>query len=1350
MNSYALLRTNVGLTTNVKIMVGSNYELYLDSIVSSPELSLTRYKKFRFDKDRFFDNALSVFFRNTPTDVSFKIRYDDDSDKMSNDFANQYDDIYQYGARNISANKYYSEEFEYFAPLFIDKKNVPTNFMIFRVDGPGLINLTKDNFISEIVNKMKFVKNYDLTLKTEIGQWINKNFKSNNNFSNSSLFVNFRKSNFSFRKGIDIRRGGYVERGFLLDDFLETEQTFMDMEKSILDGYKNDGVVFPNILNFSFLFDDTPATPTRLRKWSLNRYLGFYFDELTLIHNVSPCVLPKLRQDVIIESQNILSSPSSSSPFLENWQSSNFPYIEIDGRYYRVEEYDDKSKKIIQKIRTNRNSSEEKEGTVSLRKYKIISDIDLKGKTFSQINNNLIKIDNNNFISYQNGATFSISSYNTADLWLIKTGDRYHRVLEEDGKFKLFTDYGFKQSSDRFESFIDNGNPLYKETISLITKKDLPPVEFGIYKCKFTDIKDFDTEIVDTEFSKFQYEKFKELSNTDEPKMYFKNLESNVIPKENVQFKLQNRVVDIPVSSEYTANSETFRIKGDELNELWRKNSIRFKWGFSGSLSVNDYPYLLNNAFISENYNRCPNTKDTTLVRSNRNLDYFYSVNSSSADYTFHSLHIEGYTQSGLDRTFNFELDKYLGMSYSEDYFEKFFSKNVKFNNGKVVKQSRKYSIFQEGSNNIPNYTLFQGIKFKLQEVDSINILSNQIQKVNFKNSNNFYNWKFSILMSENKHIVVNTNSLNNDAAVIRTDNMLRWRIIDNWKQDKNYATNSLVKFNEILYTNPTSSSIPDLNVNPANSDEWNLYSEPTIFYSPIFIGFTNSNNLSQSFPEFPPLVYNSNEYYYSDGVSPWDFWDSTKFYSVDDIVTYNDENWKSLINSNNFVPSDKSGFVQNLTFINAWERTETKTRWEKVQLWKNNFEYSNNSSWNGNLFSRGNYVLHNGIVYGSTVSTLYGVEPNRESNWKRVYSLIPDTNFVYGNTILQNNIVEMNGMYYQCVSNQTNQPTGVIPNYSLDNGIMVIINEKFKNVLVNIYINDNTYNDVIESSPTIWDILESNISNTNRDDLYQTQFSKLSAVNFMSYLNDLSNKFGFSDNIKYVILGKDSKIKMYDFSDLKNISNIPYLLNCEQPDEFLVKILSNKLTAKSLRNSQIKINSLLKDSNIKNLSQLNWYNDIHLASEITKLNLPLKIIPNYSGIKNENFYKLYRYSGFYSPILKNVDLFQSPDFETTYPNYKFDTNLTDFGIIKQRIVSKVNRFSNLLKLKDSQSLKSIYPMVDEFGYHLVDFFIFKSTWDYGYHFECEEFTPQVFDNDLNIEEIREDDATRNLNKKLL
>ena len=74
----------------------------------------------------------------------------------------------------------------------------------------------------------------------------------------------------------------------------------------------------------------------------------------------------------------------------------------------------------------------------------------------------------------------------------------------------------------------------------------------------------------------------------------------------------------------------------------------------------------------------------------------------------------------------------------------------------------------------------------------------------------------------------------------------------------------------------------------------------------------------------------------------------------------------------------------------------------------------------------------------------------------------------------------------------------------------------------------------------------------------------------------------------------------------------------------------------------------------------------------------------------------------------------ESSFYRPIYGNYKFDTNLTNFGLMRERRVRKIGRSGSVLKLNKN----SIYPMLDEFGYTFMDFFIFRSTWDMKYHFE--------------------------------
>ena len=221
MKSFALLRTNVGLTTNIKIMVDSKYSLSLDSIESKEELSATKYKKVPFIKDNYYDELITYFFGNLPTETAFYIKYDNDIDTMSNNYANQYDELYQYGARNIINNKNYEEEFEYFAPLYISPGNMPKKFIVFRVDGPGIEKINKSNIRNQIFKKFKAVKMFDLSKYTNFGEWLDINFSNNSFFPLTPLELSFENLEFTKWNGIDYETGGYTSKSNFLHTYYE-------------------------------------------------------------------------------------------------------------------------------------------------------------------------------------------------------------------------------------------------------------------------------------------------------------------------------------------------------------------------------------------------------------------------------------------------------------------------------------------------------------------------------------------------------------------------------------------------------------------------------------------------------------------------------------------------------------------------------------------------------------------------------------------------------------------------------------------------------------------------------------------------------------------------------------------------------------------------------------------------------------------------------------------------------------------------------------------------------------------------------------------------------------------------
>jgi len=111
----------------------------------------------------------------------------------------------------------------------------------------------------------------------------------------------------------------------------------------------------------------------------------------------------------------------------------------------------------------------------------------------------------------------------------------------------------------------------------------------------------------------------------------------------------------------------------------------------------------------------------------------------------------------------------------------------------------------------------------------------------------------------------------------------------------------------------------------------------------------------------------------------------------------------------------------------------------------------------------------------------------------------------------------------------------------------------------------------------------------------------------------------------------------------------------------------------------------------------------------------------------------IYRFSGYYMPVFYDIQLFSKNTFTASVGNYIFDVDLSEFGIMKERKIRKINKEGSVLKLKNDKEQKSIYPMLDEFGYTTTDFFIFSSSWEFEYYVSTSINTPsQVINPTVN------------------
>lgn len=1272
----------------MKVVVDSKYGLSLESINSAPELGNTKYKKFDFNKDNYYDELIPFFYDGLPSEIAFRIKYDDDADSMSTNFADQFDETYQYGARNIENNKNYLEEFEYFAPLYIYKNKLPKNFVIFRVDGPGMSTVNRNNFKDQIVSKLKSVKVFDLTKTSFLGEWLDTNVNGNEFFPDAPLEINFQRLEFSRWNGIDYRTGGYISKSLFMDDVFEKEMEVFELERLIFDGYKKNSVVFPNILNLSFLFDDTPADANTLRKWSINRYYGFYVDEMDHVSSISPFMPAEVKAGAVILKDNIIDL-GGQDPFVGGWSESRPFYVEYDSEYYKVEQFTVKTTPSVKSVSGNVSNTGvasdgmmNKDGKVKasqvkltdvnnpltptyntdqktdtyVKKWRIIAPLNLEGKQ-AHLNMNSGYIDETKSLVDYNGTAFEIEDFDRSDVWLISVDGMYHNLVRgESGNIEVNSDYTFEFGKDFYRYYVNNKDPKYTKTVFFNVDENNAPKKFDIYRLKFSDIKDFDTRIVDTETSKFEYEKENELTNTYESKLYLNNLNSDTVPKQVDDFYLNDKVVRIPVSSEYTANNETFKINGGQLSPIWRKNPVYCRWAFEGSLSANDYPYTLNNSSTFEQHNRTANTFELWPKRIERNLDYFYTINSSSNAYLHHTLHVEKADAAGVDPNFDFNHDMYLGQAKAIsatglssnvdfDYFGSIFRLKSTFNGGKIVRNTKKFSEFTKGDNSTPNYTLFRGIKFSIYDVSNVKInASGKIEIINTSTRNTFEDYKFSVILTS-------------------SDNGMQWDSIDRWELDRSYKKGDIVEHSGMFFravrdtvcTNPVSKLVVrsgngyttrnvvpapynllhygDLSPAPYNrlrfdtnfttntgqyidvikSDvrDWEIYN----FVADAKIGNVMLDPIKamNSLYNNGDVVYNNGNFYvFNNSDAVIDFWNPAVAYSQVEVElsTVKVRNGYAL----GAVVFFKGAFYKSLEDGNlgspearTWEKigdSYEKFKWTPVGIWKPNAQYV--------LDGNPSFVMHNDVVYksdssGKTISS--GEYPNRSNLWKRLYSVVPDTDLVYSAT--NNPIIVNYGQYYRIISN--------VNGSTLDNGIRVFINHRFKNVLVNIYINDNSI---------------TNTKGSDRDELYVSTSRKLTAANFIDSVNNIMARNGFSDRISYHVVSADGTQNSYSYPN--RIVGLPHIIFAERPDSLKVK--SNSLLYFEKNERKLKPTKSLTDGRITSPDQLNHFNNTHMAAEIVD-NVDKKNVA-------DRFYNLYReyfrHSGNYVPLFYDVELFNT------------------------------------------------------------------------------------------------------------
>lgn len=277
--SFAVLRTNPKLTSNVKLLVSSLGDLFLSSFRANKELSRIEYQKYEVNPNGRYSYDIASFYKGLSlTQIYQTLRTYPDTTVYS-DYAFQYEDQYIAGAIQNST-KLYDEQYKIFAPLWLEKK-IPSKFVIYRVENADYSTSYPENNdgqtgrILELLKNATIIKTFDLGKSSKIGEYLN-NHVNDKYFPIAPLSVNFKEGSQSTYNGIDIVQGGFTSKAEQFDKYYtQVDYPEIFSNEIITNGFERNGIVSANLINLEFLFDDTDAID-----YKIYRYFGLYVDEV--------------------------------------------------------------------------------------------------------------------------------------------------------------------------------------------------------------------------------------------------------------------------------------------------------------------------------------------------------------------------------------------------------------------------------------------------------------------------------------------------------------------------------------------------------------------------------------------------------------------------------------------------------------------------------------------------------------------------------------------------------------------------------------------------------------------------------------------------------------------------------------------------------------------------------------------------------------------------------------------------------------------------------------------------------------------------------------------------------------
>lgn len=276
--SFALLRTNPKLTSNVKLVTDSSGDIYLSSIKANRTLSQFEFQKYPISDSGQYCRDVSLFYGRLGKDERYALGREFTDLGVSSDYSSQYENLYNYGA-SFNFTKVYDEQYRIFAPVWLEG-NVPEKFVVYRIKD---VDFREDietgvkgqnSRIKEMLSKATLIKTFDLTNNSKLGRYLNSHI-NDPLFPSSHIDFNFELDDPTYFNGIDVMLGGFVEKSdYIDDDYIKQDLPEILANNALTTSFERNGIISHNVINLEFLFDDNDASD-----YNIYRYFGIFVDE---------------------------------------------------------------------------------------------------------------------------------------------------------------------------------------------------------------------------------------------------------------------------------------------------------------------------------------------------------------------------------------------------------------------------------------------------------------------------------------------------------------------------------------------------------------------------------------------------------------------------------------------------------------------------------------------------------------------------------------------------------------------------------------------------------------------------------------------------------------------------------------------------------------------------------------------------------------------------------------------------------------------------------------------------------------------------------------------------------------